>query len=239
MRILDSNKKNFYTELDKIIEKRKKINQSSLREVEKIMNNVRRNKDRALIFYEKKFNFNSQIVPTKREIFESINELDPRIKVSIKEIFQRVKKWHSKQKPKDIFYVDESKNKFYYKNKPIESVACYVPGNLPSSLIMSATPAIISGVKRIVLCTPKLDGKLNGAVYYAATLLGIKECYSLGGASAIMALAMGTKKIKAVNKIVGPGSKWVAIAKKIVFLEGLCGVESANMGPSEILIWAN
>ena len=92
MRILDSNKKNFYTELDKIIEKRKKINQSSLREVEKIMNNVRRNKDRALIFYEKKFNFNSQIVPTKREIFESINELDPRIKVSIKEIFQRIKK---------------------------------------------------------------------------------------------------------------------------------------------------
>ncbi len=239
MKILDSNKNYFYTELDKIIKKRKTIDRSSLREVKKIMDNVRRNKDRALIFYEKKFNFNSQIIPTKKEILKAINKLDPKIKNSIQEIFKRVKKWHSKQKPKDIFYMDESKNKFYYKNKPIESVACYVPGNLPSSLIMSATPAIISGVKRIVLCTPKLNGKLNGAVYYAASLLGIKECYSLGGASAIMALAMGTKKIKAVNKIVGPGSKWVAIAKKIVFLEGLCGVESANMGPSEILIWAD
>ena len=104
---------------------------------------------------------------------------------------------------------------------------------------MSATPAIIAGVKRIVLCTPSLNGKLNGAVYYAAKKLGIKEYYSLSGASAIMALASGTKKVKAVNKIVGAGSKWVALAKKIVFLEGLCGVESANYGPSEILCIAD
>ena len=104
---------------------------------------------------------------------------------------------------------------------------------------MCATPAKIAGVKRIVLCTPKINGKLNGAVYYAASILGIKEFYSLGGASAIMAMAMGTKKVKAVNKIVGPGSKWVALAKKLVFLEGLCGIESANMGPSEILLWAD
>ena len=114
-----------------------------------------------------------------------------------------------------------------------------MPGNLPSSLIMCATPAIIAGVKRIVLCTPSLDGKLNGGVYYAAKKLGIKEYYSLGGASAVMALAMGTKKVKAVNKIVGPGSKWVALSKKLVFLEGLCGIESANMGPSEILLIAD
>ena len=114
-----------------------------------------------------------------------------------------------------------------------------MPSNLPSSLIMCATPAIIAGVKRIVLCTPSLGGKLNGAVYYAASILGIKECYSLGGASAIMALAIGTKKVKAVDKIVGPGSKWVALAKKRVFLEGLCGIESANMGPSEILCIAD
>ena len=114
-----------------------------------------------------------------------------------------------------------------------------MPGNLPSSLIMCATPAIIAGVKRVVLCTPSLDGKLNGGVYYAAKKLGIKEYYSLGGASAVMALAMGTKKVRAVNKIVGPGSKWVALSKKLVFLEGLCGIEAANMGPSEILLIAD
>ena len=239
MKILDSNKKNFYIELDKIIKKRKALDRITYKKVEKIINDVRINKEKALIYYEKKFNSNSQIIPSKKEISQAIKKLDPKIKKSIDEIFKGVKTWHLKQKPKDIYYKDKYNNKFYYKNKPIESVACYVPGNLPSTLIMCATPALISGVKRIVLCTPKLNGKLNGAVYYAASLLGIKECYSLGGASAIMALATGTKKIKAVNKIVGPGSKWVAIAKKIIFLEGLCGVESANMGPSEILIWAD
>ena len=104
---------------------------------------------------------------------------------------------------------------------------------------MCAAPAIVAGVKRIVLCTPKINGKLNGAVYYAASILGIKESYNLGGASAVMALAMGTPKVKAVNKIVGPGSSWVALAKKLVFLEGLCGIESMNAGPSEIVCWAD
>ncbi len=235
MKILDSNKKNFYKELDKIINKRKNIDISTLRTVEKIINNVRRNKDKALIYYEKKFNSNTKIIPNKKEISRAIRSLDPKIKRAIDETYKRVKDWHLKQKQKDIFYKDKLNNKFYYKNKSINSTACYVPGNLPSTLIMCATPAIIAGVKRIVLCTPSLNGKLNSAVYYAATILGIKEFYSLGGASAIMALAMGTPKVKAVDKIVGPGSKWVALAKKKVFLEGLCGIEAANMGPSEIL----
>ncbi len=239
MRILDSNKKNFYNELDKIINKRKIIDRNTLRIVEKIINDVRRNKDKALLYYEKKFNSNTRIIPTEGEISKAIRMLDPKIKRAIDEIYKRVRDWHLKQKPKDIYYKDELNNKFYYKNKNIESACCYVPGNLPSSLIMCATPASIAGVKRIVLCTPAVKGKLNGAVYYAAKKLGVKEYYSLGGASAIMALAMGTKKVKAVNKIVGPGSKWVALAKKIVFLEGLCGCESANYGPSEILCIAD
>ena len=234
MKILDSNKKNFYKELDKIINKRKTIDKSTLRIVEKIISNVRRNKDKALIYYERKFNSNTKIIPNKKEILKAIKLLDPKIKKAIDETCKRVRDWHLKQKPKDIFYKDKFKNKFYYKNKAISSTACYVPGNLPSTLIMCATPAIVAGVKRIVLCTPSLNGKLNGGVYYAAKKLGIKEYYSLGGASAVTALAMGTKKVRAVNKIVGPGSKWVALSKKLVFLEGLCGID-ANYGPSEIL----
>ena len=235
MKILDSSKKNFYNELNKILDKRKAVDRSTLKSVEKIINDVRKNKDKALIKYEKRFNANSRIIPNNKDISRAIKLIDPKIKKAIDETCKRVKDWHVKQKPKDIFYKDKFNNKFYYKNKSIESVSCYVPGNLPSTLIMCATPAIISGVKRIVLCTPAVNGKLNGAVYYAAKKLGIKEYYSLSGASAIMALAMGTKKVKAVNKIVGPGSKWVALSKKYVFLEGLCGIESANYGPSEIL----
>ena len=239
MKILDGKKKNFYNELDKIINKRKTIDRPTLRTVEKIINNVRKKKDKALIYYEHKFNNNLKIIPSKKEIQKSIRSLSPEIKKAIDETYKRVKDWHVKQKPKDIFYKDKLKNKFYYKNKAIKSTACYVPGNLPSTLLMCATPAIIAGVERIVLCTPSLNGKLNGAVYYAASILGIKECYSLGGASAIMALATGTPKVKPVDKIVGPGSKWVALAKKKIFLEGLCGIESANMGPSEILLIAD
>ena len=239
MKFLDSNKKNFYIKLDKIINKRKAVDRSILRTVEKIINEVRKNKDKSLKKFEKRFNANSTIIPSNKDISKAIKSIDPKIKKAIDETCKRVRDWHLKQKPKDIFYKDNLNNKFYYKNKPIESAACYVPGNLPSTLIMCATPAIIAGVKRIVLCTPSLKGKLNGSVYYAAKKLGIKEYYSLGGASAIMALASGTKKVRAVNKIVGPGSKWVALAKKIVFLEGLCGVESANYGPSEILCIAD
>ena len=239
MKILNSDNKNFYSELDKIINKRRQIDKSNFKTVEKIINNVRKNQDRALVSYEQKFNNNSKIIPSKNEIAKSIKLLDPKVKRAIDETYKRIKDWHLKQKPKDIYYKDKLGNKFYYKNKAIESIACYVPENLPSTLIMCATPAIVSGVKRIVLCTPKINGKLNGAVYYAASILGIKESYNLGGASAIMALAMGTQKVKKVNKIVGPGSKWVALSKKIVFLEGLCGIEAASMGPSEILCVAD
>ena len=239
MKILNSENKNFYSELDKIINKRMRINKSNFKTVQQIINNVRKNKDKALMFYERKFNNNSNIVPSKKEVAKAIKLLNPEIKRAIDETYKRVKEWHSKQKPKDIFYKDKLNNKFYYKNKAISSVACYVPGNLPSTLIMCATPAIVAGVKRIVLCTPKINGKLNGAVYYAASVLGIKESYNLGGASAIMALAMGTPKVRSVNKIVGPGSSWVALAKKLVFLEGLCGIESMNAGPSEIICWAD
>ena len=239
MKILNSQNSNFYSQLDKIINKRKQINKSNLKIVEKIIDNVRKNKDKALIGYERKFNNNSKIIPTKKEIAQAIKLLDPKIKTAIDETYKRVKDWHSKQKPKDIYYKDKLNNEFYYKHKAIESVACYVPGNLPSTLIMCAAPAIVAGVKRIVLCTPKINRKLNSAVYYAASILGIKESYNLGGASAVMALAMGTPKVKAVNKIVGPGSSWVALAKKLVFLEGLCGIESMNAGPSEIVCWAD
>ena len=116
MKILNSNSKNFYSELDKIINKRKIVNKSTLRTVEKIINDVRKNKDLALVKYERKFNNNSQIVPSKKEIATAIKLLDPSVKRAIDDTYKRVKDWHLKQKPKDIYYKDKLGNKFYYRN---------------------------------------------------------------------------------------------------------------------------
>jgi histidinol dehydrogenase len=117
---------------------------------------------------------------------------------------------------------------------PISSVGIYVPGNLPSTLLMNAIPAKLAKVKKLVLATPKIDGNLNSAVLYAAKKVGIKEIYSMGGAQAIASLAY----IQKVNKIVGPGNKFVAEAKRQ--LSGkLIGTESMYAGASEICVWAD
>ena len=120
---------------------------------------------------------------------------------------------------------------------PLESVAIYVPGSTasyPSSVLMNAIPAIVAGVKRIVMINPGFKGKQNPAVLYAARKCKIKEIYSIGGPSAIAAVAYGTKKINKVNKIVGPGNAYVAAAKKEVF--GDVGIEGMTAGPSEVTI---
>ena len=123
---------------------------------------------------------------------------------------------------------------------PIESVGLYVPGGTaayPSSLIMNAVPAIVAGVKkRIVITVPAINGILNPVILACASLLGIKEIYKIGGAQAVAALAIGTKKIKKVDKIVGPGNAYVATAKKKLF--GIVGIDMIA-GPSEILIIAD
>ena len=117
---------------------------------------------------------------------------------------------------------------------PIDSVGFYVPGNLPSTLLMNTIPAKIAKVRRLVLATPKVNGKLNSAVLYAAKKVGIKEIYSMGGAQAIASLAY----IQKVNKIVGPGNKFVAEAKKQL-PNNLVGTESMYCGASEICVLAD
>ena len=124
-----------------------------------------------------------------------------------------------------------------YKYLPIDSVAIYVPGSkvsYPSTVLMNAIPAIVAGVKRIIMINPGYKGKQNQAVLYAARKCKIKEIYSIGGPSAIAAAAYGTKKIKKVNKIVGPGNSYVTAAKKEVF--GDVGIEGMTAGPSEVTI---
>ena len=166
--------------------------------------------------------------------------LDKKVKQAIDAAYNRIYKFHSLQKFKDISYSDKYKNRVNYRHVPLESVAIYVPGSTasyPSSVLMSAIPALVAGVKRIVMVNPGYKGKQNPAVLYAARKCKIKEIYSIGGPSAIAAVAYGTRKIKPVNKIVGPGNSYVAAAKKEVF--GDIGIESMTAGPSEVLIVAD
>ena len=239
MKVLISKSKNFDKTLDSLLFKRRKKIISDKVSVSKIINDVKNNGDKALIKYEKKYSKNKQIITNNKNISKVQRTLDLNVKKAIDVSFDRIKRFHSKQKIKNLFYKDKLNNKFYYKYKAIDSVAIYVPGgnaSFPSTVLMNAIPAKIAGVKRIVMINPKLKGKQSAGVLYAAKKIGIKEIYCIGGAQGIAALAYGTKKIKKVNKIVGPGNIFVTTAKKEVF--GDVGIDMVA-GPSEITVLAD
>ena len=237
MKILSSKLKNFDKTFETLLLKRKAKVQISSVSVTKIINDVKKNGDGALLKYEKKFNRNVIIKPNQKNILKSIKSLDPKVKKAIDIAYSRIYKFHSLQKFKNISYTDNLNNKLEYKYLPIDSVAIYVPGSTasyPSSVLMNAIPALVAGVKRIVMINPGYKGKQNPAVLYAAKKCKINEIYSIGGPSAIAAAAYGTKKINKVSKIVGPGNVYVAAAKKEVF--GDVGIEGMIAGPSEVTI---
>ena len=237
IKILNSKIKNFDPTLDKLLSKRKSKVQLSSVSVTKIIKDVKKNGDKAVLKYEKRFNKNSTIIPNSKQITKAIKSLDVKVKKAIDLAYNRIYKFHSLQKFKNISYTDKLQNKLEYKYVPIESVAIYVPGSTvsyPSSVLMNAIPALVAGVKRLVMVNPGRKGNQNPAVLYAARKCKIKEVYSIGGPSAIAAIAYGTKKIKKVDKIMGPGNSYVAAAKKEVF--GDVGIEGMIAGPSEVTI---
>ena len=239
MLTLNIKQRNFNKLLNNFISIRKKKLRSSSVSVTRIINDIKKNGDKAVLKYERKFNKNNIIKPSTKKINNSIRSLDKKVKKAIDDAYDRIYKFHSLQKFKNISYKDKYNNKIDYRHLPLDSVGIYVPGSTasyPSSVLMSAIPAIVAQVKRIVMINPGYKGKQNPAVLYAARRCGIKEIYSIGGPSAIAAAAYGTKSIKPVNKIVGPGNSYVAAAKKEV--SGDIGID-AMTGPSEILIIAD
>ena len=236
---LHCNSKNYKLKLAYFLKRRKSKDKNTIAIVKKIIKDLKRDGDKALIKYEKKYNNNNEIIVNKKKISKSIKLLPDKVKKAIDLAFNRIYKFHIKQKFKNIYYKDNLNNKFYYKYKAIDSVGIYVPGgnaSFPSTVLMNAIPAKIAGVKRIVMINPKLNGKQSLGVLYAASKVGIKEIYSVGGAQGIAALAYGTKKIKKVHKIVGPGNIFVSTAKKEVF--GDVGIDMVA-GPSEITVVAD
>lgn len=216
-----------------------------------IVENVRKNGDGALIKYCKQFD--GIEVSDARELAVSTPELSeasknvpvefPELVEALNESYANLVKYHKSQ------FENESSQWFINPQEgarlgqiitPIERVGLYIPGGrylYPSSVLMSAVPAIIAGVKKIVACTPpQKNGKINDILLYLFAKLGINKVYRIGGAQAIAALAYGTESIEKVDKIVGPGNIYVTAAKKIVF--GAVGIDSLA-GPSEITIIAD
>ena len=240
MKILNYKSKNFDKLLYNLLLKRKKKLQSNSVSVIKIIQDVKKNGDKALLKYERRFNKNNIIVPTSKKINQKIKSLDKKVKRAIDQAYDRIYKFHSLQKFKNISYTDKYKNKLEYKYIPLASVALYVPGSTasyPSSVLHNAIPAIVAGVKRIIMINPGYKGNQNPAVLYAAKKCGISEIYSIGGPSAISAATYGTKKIKSVDKIVGPGNAYVSAAQR--YVSGDIGIPSLTAGPSEVLIVAD
>ena len=240
MKILNYKSKNFDKLLDNLLLKRKKKLQSNSVSVIKIIQDVKKNGDKALLKYERRFNKNNIIVPTSKKINQKIKSLDTKVKKAIDQAYDRIYKFHSLQKFKNISYTDKYKNKLEYKYIPLASVALYVPGSTasyPSSVLHNAIPAIVAGVKRIIMINPGYKGNQNPAVLYAAKKCGISEIYSIGGPSAISAATYGTKKIKPVDKIVGPGNAYVSASQR--YVSGDIGIPSLTAGPSEVLIVAD
>ena len=243
IKILKLNNKNSLKALNLFLDKRKSSQKNQTIIVSKIIKNVKKNGDKAVINYEKKFSKiksrSIKLLFTKKEINKISKKTDLKLKKSIDLAFNRIKKFHSKQKFSSFTFKDKYKNVLSYKYSPIEKVGVYVPGgtsSYPSTVLMNCIPAIVAGVKNLYLTTPSLDSKINPAIVYAAKKCGVKRIYKTGGAHTIAALAYGTKKFEKVDKIVGPGNAFVACAKKEVF--GDVGIDMVA-GPSEVSIVAD
>ena len=212
--------------------------------VSKIIKQVRKNGDSALIKYSKaldKSNFEEpkDLIVSKKEIKEAKKKCSKEFKEAIAIAVQRITNYQKKLLPKDFYYKDNVGIKLGCIWSPLLSCGLYVPGGkalYPSSVLMNAIPAKIAGVSRIVITTPVTNKLIRPEILVAADAVGIEEIYKIGGAQAIAAMAYGTEKIKKVDKIVGPGNAFVAEAKKQVF--GYVGIDSIA-GPSEVLIIAD
>ena len=244
LKLIKANQKNFLSKLDLILQKRKIQNPKIDLIVKNIINDIKKNKDVALIKYEKKFSKqkNISIKNIKFSTLEKnkiIRRLDKKTKASIDLAFNRIFNFHKKQKLFSYSYKDKFKNLFAYKSTALKKVGVYVPGgraSYPSSVLMNCIPALVAGVKEIYMTTPAMNKFYNPAVIYAAQKCGVKEIYKIGGSQAIAAMTYGTKTVQKVDKIVGPGNSFVASAKKQVF--GDVGIDMIA-GPSEVTIVAD
>ena len=207
-----------------------------------IIENVKKNGDKALFEYCEKFDKAklSALEVTDAEIEEAVNSVEPRFIEIIKTAAKNIRAFHEKQVRTSFIINDNDGIVTGQKITPIEKVGLYVPGGTaayPSTVLMDSIPAKIAGCKEICITTPpSADGKVNPVILAAAKIAGVDRIFKVGGAQAIAALAYGTETVPKVDKIVGPGNAFVAEAKRQVF--GLVSIDMIA-GPSEILVIAD
>ena len=240
---LDPNQNLEQSDLGKLLKK----DQEDLKEIERvvieILDDVKDRGDQSLIDLSNRFDgadYSSadDLLVSAKEIDEAQRNLSDDQKQALERAFDRIKSYHIKQMPGDLLYKDDINCSLGNYWRAISSVGVYAPGGTaayPSSVLMSAIPAIVAGVKDISLVSPAVNGKLNPGILYAAKLCGINKIYKIGGAQGIAALAYGTKSISKVDKIVGPGNSYVALAKKRLF--GEVGIDMIA-GPTDLTIIA-
>ena len=236
----DSNLRKF---INKIINKNKELEVGIENEVEKILQQVKRKGDKALLLYAKKFDKckikKNEIKITKSEINKFAKKCPRDIAKILNFAASRISKFHKHQLPKNYKNKDKKGILLGFKWTPISSIGIYVPGGTaiyPSTILMNSIPARIAGVKKIVMAIPQKDKDLNPIIAKAAQIGGVDEIIRIGGAHSIAGLAWGTESINPVDKIVGPGNIYVTIAKKKIF--GEVGIDMLA-GPSEILVVAD
>jgi len=228
--------------------KRQKADQKAAQQVESdvkaIISQVKENGDKALIELTEKFDKAKLTTKTLRvkaeEIKEAYKKTNQKQVAALKFMQEKVSAFQKQQLNQTETKITNDGITVQTVLRPIESVGCYVPGGqaaYPSTLVMTAVPAKVAGVPRIVVCSPSdAEGKVNPLVLVAANICGVDEVYKVGGAQAIAALAYGTQTIKPVRKIVGPGSKYVTEAKILVSKDVAIDMPA---GPSEVLVFAD
>jgi histidinol dehydrogenase len=241
---LNSSDPDFERKFARLVEDRRESESDVARTVADILDEVRQRGDEALAEYTSRFDRHTlsseddwRIAPEDcRAAFET---LAPDLRAALELAAERIRAYHADQLPQDRDFTDAAGVRLGARWRPVDAAGLYVPGgraSYPSSLLMNAIPAKVAGVERLVVTTPTPRGEANPLVLAAAHLAGVDEVWRIGGAQAIGALAYGTRRIRAVDVITGPGNDYVAEAKRQLF--GVVGIDMVA-GPSEILVIAD
>lgn len=214
-----------------------------LKTVDQIIADVRQHGDAHVLKLTQQFDRHpahqfSELELTQAQLKTAFENLEPQVRDALEMAADRIRAFHQAQKQDGWSYIDELGNTLGQKVTPLDRVGIYVPGGLasyPSSVLMNAIPAHVAGVSEIIMVVPAPDGELNPLVLAAAFLAGVSQVFTIGGAQAVAALAYGTETVPRVDKITGPGNRFVAAAKRAVF--GQVGIDMIA-GPSEILVYA-
>jgi histidinol dehydrogenase len=238
---LNSSDKDFNSSLNKLLAWDDQLDANVHSVVKNVLNDIKRNGDKALISYTQKFdglsvNHASELEIPKAQLLAALENLPSDQRTALEASAKRVLDYHQRQLQPSWDFTETDGTKLGQRVTPIDRAGLYVPGGkaaYPSSVLMNAIPAKVAGVEEVIMVVPTPKGELNELVLAAAAISGVDRVFTIGGAQAIAALAYGTETIPAVDKIVGPGNIYVATAKREVF--GTVGIDMIA-GPSEILV---